>query len=109
MCDNLNPDLATWPSLCGTAHKGQILRDGFDSRLEPIVFDILYIRVAADSKSASSLHITVEFSVRSNLKLFQCDSLFTSSSPSVPEINFFFELGSEFFGFRSRFEFLFLD
>ena len=32
----------------------QILRDGFDSRLEPIAFDIY--RVAADSKSGGSLH-----------------------------------------------------
>ena len=32
----------TWPS--GTACKWQILRDGFDSRVEPISFDILYIR-----------------------------------------------------------------
>ena len=29
---------ATWPS--GTARRWQILRDGFDSRLEPIAFDI---------------------------------------------------------------------
>ena len=29
---------ATWPS--GTARRRQILRDGFDSRLEPIAFDI---------------------------------------------------------------------
>ena len=28
--------LATWPS--GTARRWQILRDGFDSRLEPIAF-----------------------------------------------------------------------
>ena len=30
--------LVTWPS--GIARKLQILRDGFDSRLEPIAFDI---------------------------------------------------------------------
>ena len=29
---------ATWPS--STARRSQILRDGFDSRLEPIAFDI---------------------------------------------------------------------
>ena len=40
-----------WPG--GTARRLQILRDGFDSWLEPISFDIY--RVAADSKSASSL------------------------------------------------------
>ena len=32
---------ATWPS--GTARMGQILRDGFDSQLESIAFDIPYI------------------------------------------------------------------
>ena len=40
-----------WPGV--TARRLLILRDGFDSWLEPIVFNKIY-RVAADSKSASS-------------------------------------------------------
>ena len=43
---------AAWPS--GTARWLQILCDGFDSWLEPKVFDVTY-RVAADLRSASSL------------------------------------------------------
>ena len=39
----------------GTARRWQILRDGFDSWLEPIAFDTGIHRVIADSKSASSL------------------------------------------------------
>ena len=50
------------------ARRRQILRDGFDSRMEPITFKIL--RVAAD-KSASSLllQLLLELSVQYNLKI----------------------------------------
>ena len=42
-----------WP--CGTMGRLQILRDGFDSRMKPIVFDIAHM--PGGSKSTSSLGI----------------------------------------------------
>ena len=51
-CTDTSCASATWPS--GIARLLQILSDGFDSRMEPIVFHTIYW-VAADRKSASSL------------------------------------------------------
>ena len=56
------------PCPSGSTCALQILHDWFDSRLEPIAFDV---RVAADSKTASllrSLTQFVEFSVQHNLQ-----------------------------------------
>ena len=52
----------TWPS--GTARRLEILRDGFDSRLELIAFDIYIGWLTSQSPS-----IIVEFSVQYNLKI----------------------------------------
>ena len=51
---------------------GQVLRDGFDSRLEPITYDICnkwLVARKAQAQFAVFLSITVKFSVQYDLKI----------------------------------------
>ena len=60
-----------WPS--DTARRRQILRDGFDSRLEPIAFDIYTLPggcwLEERKLTSQPPSITAEFSVQYNLKI----------------------------------------
>ena len=68
----------TWPS--GTARRWQILRDGFDSRLEPFALTYITGGCWLDERKLTSQFpsISVEYSVQYNLKISSAIYLFST-------------------------------